>query len=196
VTAVWPFLKPQIQTIDETLFLGYFGPVGVGALFFAQIALEETGLESIWVVVSFIVFTQIVIFGLTDTMLLIWYKRRNPNYVNRRSWKVDVFASADEQKKQLDRNAQAIIRGEVAPKLPNAATESTEADDEGIPGFQALSPSEARAAANLYASEQNSGFSPMFLSTDEVEMTDLGNRNDLPIDDLEAPPSAIDLRIS
>lgn len=124
VGLVHPFLKPQIRSIDENLFLGYFGPIGVGAIFFAQIALSATDLEPIWVVVTFIVFTQIAIFGLTDTALLIWYGDRNRTYRERRQWKIDVLAQAETEKRQIRRAALKVIRS-APPGSPPALSVGT-----------------------------------------------------------------------
>ena len=79
-------------------------------------------------VVTFIVFSQIAIFGLTDTMILIWYGSRNPTYKARRQWKIDVLNNAEVQKRRIRRAALRLIRS-APPGSPPAQTISTEMSD-------------------------------------------------------------------
>jgi len=66
-------LKPQIRTNMEASFVGFFGPIGISALFYSAFAVNQTGDQKTWHVVSFIVFVSVVAFGLTDTMLTKLY---------------------------------------------------------------------------------------------------------------------------
>jgi NhaP-type Na+/H+ or K+/H+ antiporter len=72
-------LKPvvgQLRGWSEALFVGWFGPVGVGALFFAAVATKETHDEQIWTIVTLIIAATIVAHDLTATPLSQWLGRR------------------------------------------------------------------------------------------------------------------------
>ncbi len=60
-------LIPQIHRWDEALFVGWFGPIGVGALYLATVAHKETQLEQVWLVVTLLVAATIVAHDLTAT---------------------------------------------------------------------------------------------------------------------------------
>lgn len=70
------FLRPLIPLLDRpaaTLFVGWFGPIGIAALFYASVAVRETGIESVWTVVSLIVAGSILAHGGTSTLFTLWY---------------------------------------------------------------------------------------------------------------------------
>ncbi len=72
-------LKPlvrQIQGWDEALYIGWFGPVGVGALYFAAVAEKETGLVEVWTVTTLLVAASAVVHNITVTPLSRWLGRR------------------------------------------------------------------------------------------------------------------------
>lgn len=62
----------DIRTRDEALFVGWFGPIGVGALYFAAVAHAETRLEIVWTVATLIIAASIVVHDLTATPLGRW----------------------------------------------------------------------------------------------------------------------------
>ena len=61
-----PRLKPLRGTADA-LFSGWFGPIGVAALFYATLSVRETGLEVVWEAASLIIFASVVLHGVTAT---------------------------------------------------------------------------------------------------------------------------------
>ena len=63
-----PFLKP-LRGPADALFSGWFGPVGVAALFYATLAVRETGLEIVWEAASLVIFASVVLHGVTATPL-------------------------------------------------------------------------------------------------------------------------------
>ncbi len=75
-------LKPltgQMPRWDEALFVGWFGPIGVGALYFAAVAHKETHLELVWTVGTLLVTASMVLHDLTATPFSRWLAaRRNP----------------------------------------------------------------------------------------------------------------------
>lgn len=60
----------------EALFLGWFGPVGVAALYYANLSLRETGVEEAWTVGSLVICASVLVHGVTATPLTRLYGRR------------------------------------------------------------------------------------------------------------------------
>lgn len=64
-------LIPSIETIKEALFLGWFGPIGVGAVYYVQVALRELPedrsrtIAVIAPVVYFVVVGSVIVHGVT-----------------------------------------------------------------------------------------------------------------------------------
>lgn len=67
---------PRFRSWYDLLFLGWFGPVGVAALFYAMDVLQRTPYREVWSVVSFIIFLSTLVHGLTSLPLSQWYARR------------------------------------------------------------------------------------------------------------------------
>jgi len=67
VLVVFPLLKTQIYDVHEALFYGWFGPIGVSAIFYAALAVRETGLQEVWTVVSLIVASSVVAHGISGS---------------------------------------------------------------------------------------------------------------------------------
>jgi NhaP-type Na+/H+ or K+/H+ antiporter len=77
-------LKPLLGELREpkdVLFLGWFGPVGAAALYYATFSLQETGIDEVWTVGSFIICASVLVHGLTDTPLTKLYGRILPKGV-------------------------------------------------------------------------------------------------------------------
>ncbi len=72
--ALAPLLKP-LQSRADTFFVGWFGPIGVAALFYATLAARETGHERVWAAASLIIFTSVILHGVTATPLTKRYKQ-------------------------------------------------------------------------------------------------------------------------
>lgn len=75
-------LKPLLGRVGGTrdaLFLGWFGPIGVAALFYANLAVREAGVEEAWVVGSLVICASILAHGLSATPLTRLYERRAQN---------------------------------------------------------------------------------------------------------------------
>jgi NhaP-type Na+/H+ or K+/H+ antiporter len=56
-----------LHHIWEAAFMGWFGPIGVAAIFYAGLCLRRTGMEEVWAVVSLMVCASIVVHGLTSS---------------------------------------------------------------------------------------------------------------------------------
>ena len=60
VLALRPFLGPLRGSTKDVLFLGWFGPIGAAALYYAAFSLRETGVEEAWVVGSLIICASVL----------------------------------------------------------------------------------------------------------------------------------------
>ena len=67
---------PPLRHRADALFVGWFGPVGVAAVFYAALAAHRLGDDAVWTVVSFVVLVSVVVFGVTSTPLTLLYGRR------------------------------------------------------------------------------------------------------------------------
>ncbi|RKP06734.1 hypothetical protein THASP1DRAFT_3386, partial [Thamnocephalis sphaerospora] len=64
---------PAVRTWREAVFVGWFGPMGVGAIFYAMLAVEELAKdkqqsmvrELLFPVVSFLVLSSVIVHGIT-----------------------------------------------------------------------------------------------------------------------------------
>lgn len=71
-------LRSVVRPLDRpvaTLFVGWFGPIGVAALFYATLAVRETGIETVWVLASLVVAGSVLVHGATATVLTFRYGR-------------------------------------------------------------------------------------------------------------------------
>lgn len=68
----WCLLSPALESLRgwrDLLFAGWFGPMGIAAVFYALDWRRRMGLEQLWPVVSLVVAASIVLHGLTGTPL-------------------------------------------------------------------------------------------------------------------------------
>ncbi|KAJ1642443.1 hypothetical protein LPJ64_005717, partial [Coemansia asiatica] len=74
-------LTPAFRNYRQSIFAGWFGPIGVGAIFFAEIVLEEIEMEPehyhlrsreiIVPIVSFLIFSSVLVHGITLPLVYI-----------------------------------------------------------------------------------------------------------------------------
>ncbi len=69
-------LLPRFKNWYDLLFISWFGPIGVAALFYTMDVLEKTPYQQVWPIVSFVVFLSTLVHGLTSLPLSRWYARR------------------------------------------------------------------------------------------------------------------------
>ncbi len=72
-------LRPLLgepRGLPAALFLGWFGPIGVAALYYASLAQRRVGAEEAWVLGSLLICSSVVAHGLTATPLTRRYGRR------------------------------------------------------------------------------------------------------------------------
>ena len=72
--AVRSLMQP-LQQRKDTWFYGWFGPIGVAAIYYATLAAHEVHDERIWIIGSLIVFASICVHGMTATPFTKWYGR-------------------------------------------------------------------------------------------------------------------------
>ena len=60
----------------DALFLGWFGPIGAAALYYATFSLRETGVEEAWTVGSLVIVASVFAHGLTATPFARLYGRQ------------------------------------------------------------------------------------------------------------------------
>lgn len=68
----WLLLRssmPWARSMPENLFVGWFGPIGAAALFYALEAQHQTGLTMLWPIVSLAASASVLAHGLTGTHL-------------------------------------------------------------------------------------------------------------------------------
>lgn len=73
-----PLLGP-VRGLRNALFLGWFGPIGVAALYYATLSSGRTGAEEAWVVGSLIICSSILVHGLSATPLTRLYGKHARN---------------------------------------------------------------------------------------------------------------------
>ncbi|CCH55602.1 Na(+)/H(+) antiporter 1 [Fibrisoma limi BUZ 3] len=67
---------PQLRKTRDALFMGWFGPIGVAAIFYAVLAMKRTNQEAIWGIGSLLVCASLVAHGITASPLTKLYGRR------------------------------------------------------------------------------------------------------------------------
>lgn len=74
VLLCWPALGCGLMPRDK-LFLGWFGPVGVAAIYYALHTVEKTGDHEVWHLVSLVVAFSVLLHGVTSGPGLALYRR-------------------------------------------------------------------------------------------------------------------------
>jgi sodium/hydrogen antiporter len=72
--ALRSLIRP-VKGRKDALFLGWFGPLGAAALYYATFSLRETGLEEVWVVGSLLICASVLAHGVSATPLTKLYGR-------------------------------------------------------------------------------------------------------------------------
>ena len=67
---------PSLNSYRDAVYLGWFGPIGVAALYYSVLILERTGQKEGWIFGSLVVFASILLHGITATPLTKWYGKR------------------------------------------------------------------------------------------------------------------------
>ncbi|SEW09016.1 cation:proton antiporter domain-containing protein [Natrinema salifodinae] len=70
------FVDP-IDGARDALFAGWFGPIGIAAIFYATVAHRVLGLELVWPAASLVVASSVLVHGVTATPFTKLYGRRS-----------------------------------------------------------------------------------------------------------------------
>jgi len=70
-----PFLR-KIHSWPDVLMAGWFGPIGVAAMFYMMICLRKLGMQEVWIVGSLIVFGSTLVHGVTSYPLAKLYQKK------------------------------------------------------------------------------------------------------------------------
>jgi len=103
---------------DDTLFLGWFGPVVVAALYYVTLSAREAGVQNAWVVGRLIVCTSLLVHGVAAAPLTNLYTRRS-SHTGRSSGRGRDDCSAHPGGSGHDPNCSARHLPRVAPPLRN-----------------------------------------------------------------------------
>jgi NhaP-type Na+/H+ or K+/H+ antiporter len=79
VLALRPLLGSLRSRGKDVLFLGWFGPIGAAALYYAAFSYRETGIEAAWIVGSLVICASVVVHGVSATPLTKLYGRLPQN---------------------------------------------------------------------------------------------------------------------
>jgi sodium/hydrogen antiporter len=79
VLALRSLLGPLRSKGKDVLFLGWFGPIGAAALYYAAFSYRETGIEEAWTVGSLVICASVLVHGITATPLTKLYGRLPQN---------------------------------------------------------------------------------------------------------------------
>ncbi len=69
-------LMGQVRGRGDALFVGWFGPIGAAALYYATLAHRQTGQEEVWLAGSLVICASVLAHGLTATLLTRLYGSR------------------------------------------------------------------------------------------------------------------------
>ncbi|ACB52945.1 Sodium/hydrogen exchanger [Crocosphaera subtropica ATCC 51142] len=73
---------PHTKGYLDALFMGWFGPIGVAAIFYANLAAHKTGLHEVWSVVSLVILGSVIIHGISAVPLSIFYQQNISDQTN------------------------------------------------------------------------------------------------------------------
>lgn len=73
LTPILPHFRKKLSSI---MVMGWFGPIGVAALYYSVLAMNKTGLKESWIIASLVVFASTILHGLTSVPLEeLFYKK-------------------------------------------------------------------------------------------------------------------------
>ncbi|MEA5627482.1 cation:proton antiporter [Nostoc sp. UHCC 0251] len=69
-------LLGRLRGVQDALFLGWFGPIGVAALFYAFLSVRQAGVEEPWTIGSLVICASILVHGCTAVPLAKLYGKQ------------------------------------------------------------------------------------------------------------------------
>jgi sodium/hydrogen antiporter len=76
-------LITPLKKLSDVLFMGWFGPIGVSAIYYAGLSMRRTNVEEIWGIVSLAICASLVAHGLTSTPFTKLYGKNSQNRQSR-----------------------------------------------------------------------------------------------------------------
>ncbi|KAJ2899230.1 Na(+)/H(+) antiporter-like protein [Zalerion maritima] len=139
-------LNPNVASLKEAMFMGFFGPIGVSAIFYLHVALEffrqhvgpegepredtEKLFEVMQTVVWFIVISSVIVHGLSifayQSSQYIRYHTKSRNHEKRRHYSVSRFVRQEQEwfsklKTDEEQATEHLRSGGDHPKRPKPA---------------------------------------------------------------------------
>ncbi|MDT0676974.1 cation:proton antiporter [Autumnicola musiva] len=75
-----PIIPKFRKKLNDILVMGWFGPIGVAALYYALHSKEKTNLEEVWIIPTLIVFASTIMHGITSLPFeRLFYKLKKPD---------------------------------------------------------------------------------------------------------------------
>jgi len=68
---------PALRSLKDRAFAGWFGPIGVAALYYASLAYGQTENREIWVISSLVIFSSVLVHGVSGTPLTRLYGKQD-----------------------------------------------------------------------------------------------------------------------
>ena len=69
-------LLPSLRSKADALFVGWFGPIAVAAMYYASLMEHKLGEPLIWHVTSLVICFSVVAHGITGAPFTKWYGRK------------------------------------------------------------------------------------------------------------------------
>jgi NhaP-type Na+/H+ or K+/H+ antiporter len=66
---------PAIRSTPDALFIGWFGPIGIAAIFYAMVATKHTGNPMLWHLTTLVVCASVLVHGMTAAPCIFLYER-------------------------------------------------------------------------------------------------------------------------
>jgi NhaP-type Na+/H+ or K+/H+ antiporter len=66
---------PHLHSRKDALFLGWFGPIGISALFYALLASREASMQGSWEIASLMIAVSTLAHGLSASPFTSWFGR-------------------------------------------------------------------------------------------------------------------------
>jgi NhaP-type Na+/H+ or K+/H+ antiporter len=73
---IMPLLPKFKGKFSQVLVMGWFGPIGVAALYYACLSLEKTDFQQAWILPSLLVFSSTLVHGMTSVPFESWYHNK------------------------------------------------------------------------------------------------------------------------
>lgn len=90
-------LIPQLTDTGAALFAGWFGPIGVAAVFYALLASARANMPIIWTVTSLLFASSVVVHGVTATPLTRLYDRECARHGSTARGEISIVTDDDRQ---------------------------------------------------------------------------------------------------